>query len=153
MKHFSFFKIKSYNKKIYLALFIVFLLILTLYYNNRKYTTFINNFDNNFDNHNYSYANNLIVSEENTNPFKLLFFKDHLKYFFYNKLNSLTINLQNKKISDEEALLVLSNINNYKLIPEASIENVYSLIDTTKESYTSYKKGINYYKNKNYSEA
>lgn len=153
MKHFSFFKIKKCNKKKYIYLFIAFLLILTLYYDNRKYTAFIKNFDNNFDNHNYPCANNLIISEENTNPFKMVLFKNHLKYFFYDKLNSLTINLKNKKISDEEALLVLNNINNYKLIPEESIKNVYSLIDTTKESYTSYKKGINYYKDKNYSEA
>ena len=103
MNYSFFYNIKKHTKKIYILLFISLSILSILYYTNQKYKTLMNNFKTNFNNHNYPYANNLIITQENANPFKLLFLKNDLSYFFYDELNSINNNIKNKKISNEEA--------------------------------------------------
>ncbi len=153
MKFFNIQKLHNINKKIIICICLFIFIIISLFYNYYNYKALIANFKNHFNNYNFSYANNLLLYNQNYNPFKLLFMKKDLTLFFNNKLNNISQEINNKSIANDEALVYLKEINKFNLIPSSSIKNIYVSIDSIKDSSYSYSQGITLYNDNNYKSA
>ena len=64
--------IKSY-KKLFIYIIICLSFLFTLSYSHYRYNNLLNSFKANFNNYKFSEANNLIVTKESLNPFKMTY--------------------------------------------------------------------------------
>ncbi|MFT8352864.1 L,D-transpeptidase family protein [Clostridium saccharoperbutylacetonicum] len=135
-----------------LIYFLVFVTILsfTYFYESYKYKKLINNFKTNFEEYEFSNANNDLLILENFNPFKLFLLKRDISNYFYERIETLSEDISNKKISSEEVLIQLNEIKHYNIIDDDKINSVSSSIDLVQDSINNYKAGISYYNNQQY---
>ncbi len=146
-------KTKKLPKRIIyiLALFIV--LSSSLIYGLYSYNKFLNKFKTDFDNYKFSEANNLLITKQNFNPFKLSMINRDITKYFSDKVNALSEEIQNKKVSSEDALIQFKEIKRYNLVNDDDLHNVSDSIDLIQDSIKNYNSGINSFNNGQYSEA
>jgi len=137
-----------------LCVIILFILICSSsvyeYYN---YNNFINTFKTNFNEYKFSEANNLLLTKQNFNPFKLFMMDKNISQYFTTKINTLSEDLQNKNISSENALIQLSEIYRYNIISYDKLHNISTTIDLIQESTKNYTTGVDYFDNGQYLQA
>jgi len=137
-----------------LCLFILSIIIcLSGIYESYKYNKFITAFKTNFNEYKFSEANNLLLTKQNFNPFKLFMMNNDISQYFNTKITILSEDLQNKNISSENALIQLKEIQRYNIIADDELHNISASIDSIQDSTKSYDTGINYFNNKQYLEA
>lgn len=137
-----------------LCLFILSIIIcLSGIYESYQYNKFITAFKTNFNEYKFSEANNLLLTKQNFNPFKLFMLNNDISQYFNTKITSLSEDLQNKNISSENALVQLKEIQRYNIIADNELHNISASIDSIQDSTKSYDTGINYFNNKQYLEA
>lgn len=147
-------RIKS--KKIYKLLFLIAILLVVLlcyFYEKSKYNNLINEFKSNFDEYKFSTANNLLLTTEKFNPFKLYLLNSDISTYFNDKITTLSTNITNKKISSENALLQLKEIQHYNIIPDDEIQTVSSSISLIQDSIKNYNDAVNFYNDGEYEKA
>lgn len=148
----SLFKFKI--KKIYLICASLTLLFLGANcYSIYKYKLLLNNFKNQFDNFNYSEANNILLTKDNINPFKLIFINKDLKDYFTSKVNYLSDSINNSTISDEDILLQLKEIDRYNVLSHDELSTLSYSLDSIKNSSSEYNEGISYFNAEDYTNA
>lgn len=153
--------INNYNKRknnivqkklMYTLVFIAFI-CLTCFYEFYKYNKLIDSFKTNFNKYNFPEANNLLLVNQNFNPFKLFCLNGDLSGYFKNKIDIISADIKNKKISSEDALIQLSEIKRYNLISNDDINSIATSIDLIQDSIKNYNSGVNYFNNKQYVDA
>ena len=146
-------KNKKLSKRIF-CLFILFIIICLSYtYESYKYNKFIDAFKTNFNQYKFSEANNLLLTNQNFNPFKLLRMSSDISQYFNNKVTSLSEDIQNKAISSEDALMQLKEIQRYNIIAYSELHNISASIDLIQDSTKSYDTGVDYFNSGKYLEA
>lgn len=111
--------------KNYLLIFLLILSVLVLY-NIYNYNLLLNNFKESFNNNNFISANTLILSKQNLNPIKHLFYKKDISDFFSNKIDTLSEQLQNDEITKQEVTNIIYEINRYDFI-DCNYEDLFNL--------------------------
>ena len=148
---------KIKNKKI--ANKIVCLLILSMticlssIYESYRYSKFIDDFKINFNNYKFSEANNLLLTKQNFNPFKLFMMNKDISQYFNTKIQALSEDIQNKNLSSEGALIQLKEIQRYNIISYAELHDISASIDSIADSTKNYNTGVDYFNNEKYLEA
>ncbi len=143
---------KTYKKIIFLCILFV-SICSSCIYEYYKYNKFIDNFKTNFNEYKFSEANNLLLTEQTFNPFKLLIMNKDISSYFNNKINTLSDDIKNKNISSEDALIELKEIDRYNIISYDELHNISTSIDSIQESNQSYTNGLNYFNNGEYLKA
>jgi lipoprotein-anchoring transpeptidase ErfK/SrfK len=118
-----------------------------------KYNKFIDTFKTNFNEYKFSEANNLLLTEQTFNPFKLLLMNKDISTYFYNKVNTLSEDIKNENISSEDALIKLKEISHYNIISYDELHNISVSIDSIQESNQNYATGLNCFNNGDYQKA
>ena len=144
------FKIKK-NFLIYSCLFILFIGLSC--YGFYKYNSTFNAFKAEFDNFNYSKANNILLTNQNINPFKNIFINKDLNDYFSDKVNELSDSITNNTLPEEDILLQLKEIDRYNIMPHDELISLSCTINSIKASDTEYNNGISYYDSEDYSNA
>lgn len=147
---------KKQNKilhKILLLLFVLSIVCLSCLYESYKYNKLIDAFKTNFDKYKFSEANNLLLTEQNLNPFKMLMINNDISKYFNSKINALEENLHNKNISSEDVLIQLNEIKRYNIIEYDELYSISSSIESIQDSIKSYNTGIDYFNNRQYIES
>lgn len=104
-----------------------------------SYKSFLSEFKGYFDNAHYKTATNYIVTNGNMNLLKAVKLDSDLSNYFKDKLNTIATDINAGKISSDEALVVVNEINRYNLL-DSEIDTVVSVLsknissDTTENS-------------------
>ena len=146
-------KIKKIYKRIILLCILFIIICSSCIYEYYRYNKFIDIFKTNFSEYKFSEANNLLLTEQTFNPFKLLMMNKDIYAYFNNKINTLSEDIKNKNISSEDALIELKEIYHYNIISYDELHNISTLIDSIQESNQSYTSGLNYFNNGEYLKA
>lgn len=141
----------KYYKKLFVYIIICLSFLFTLYYSHYRYNNLLNSFKEEFNNYKFSEANNLILTKESLNPFKIIYLKADLNTYFDDKLNIMSSNLKDEDIKN--ILIQLREIDHYKIIPPSKINHINDSIFKLTNSIDYYTQGINYYINKDYENA
>ncbi|WP_315070485.1 L,D-transpeptidase [uncultured Clostridium sp.] len=147
---------KTRTKKISKSVLYIFILLSILvccFYEHYNYSKLLDNFKTNFNNYKFSEANNLLLTRQNFNPFKLFLANKDVSKYFNNKINTLSNDMENKKISPEDALLQLKEIERYNIISDDELHNISISINLIKDSNKNYTDALNYFNNGQYVEA
>lgn len=147
---------KTRTKKISKAVLYIFILLSILvccFYEHYNYSKLLDSFKTNFNNYKFSEANNLLLTRQNFNPFKLFLANKDVSKYFNNKINTLSNDMENKKISPEDALLQLKEIERYNIISDDELHNISISINLIKDSNKNYTDALNYFNNGQYVEA
>lgn len=139
--------------KVFLFLFILIAICLSSFYGFYTYGKFINAFKANFNEYKFSEANNLLLTKQNFNPFKLLMVNNDVSQYFYDRINALTEDIQDENISSEDALIQLKEIQRYNIIANDELHNISDSIELIQDSIKNYNTGVNYFDNGQYVEA
>lgn len=102
---------KKYLILIPLSLSIILIIYLTISYN-----IFFNNFKSAFNNNNFNYANSLLITSNNFNPFKTYCLSTDLKSYFEEVLSETNTKLKNKTISKNEYKNIIIEISSYDFV-------------------------------------
>lgn len=106
------------------------ILILTfsslLFYNIYKYNLLLNNFKEYFNNNNFISANTLILSKQNLNPIKYIYYKKDISDFFSEKIHILDEQLKNNEITNQEVNNIICEIKRYDFI-DCNYEDIFNL--------------------------
>jgi lipoprotein-anchoring transpeptidase ErfK/SrfK len=107
---------KKINLKFRILITLLFILISTLticeYVN---YKASFKDFSSNFDQNKFSNANNILLTRETLNPFKSFLLKNDLKKYFYNKLNTLSHEVEVGNINEQSELALIDEISRYDI--------------------------------------
>ncbi len=147
---------KTRTKKVSKAVLCIFILLSILvccFYEHYNYSKLLDSFKTNFNNYKFSEANNLLLTRQNFNPFKLFLANKDVSKYFNNKINTLSNDMENKKISPEDALLQLKEIERYNIISDDELHNISISINLIKDSNKNYTDALNYFNNGQYVEA
>lgn len=147
---------KTRNRKISKTILYTFILLSTLvccFYEHYNYSKLLDSFKTNFNDYKFSEANNLLLTRQNFNPFKLFSVNKDVSKYFNNKINTLSNDMENKKISPEDALLQLKEIKRYNIISDDELHNISISINLIKDSNKNYTDALNYFNNGQYVEA
>lgn len=139
--------------KVFLFLFILVTICSISFYGFYTYNKLINNFKTNFNEYKFSEANNLLLTKQNFNPFKLFMVNTDIYQYFNDRINTLSENIQNDKISPEDALIQLKEIQRYNIIANDELHNISTSIDLIQNSIKNYNTGVGYFNNEQYIEA
>lgn len=139
--------------KVFLFLFILIAICLSSFYEFYTYSKFINTFKTNFNEYKFSEANNLLLTKQNFNPFKLLMVNNDVSQYFYDRINALTEDIQDKNISSEDALIQLKEIQRYNIVASDELHSISDSIELIQDSIKNYNTGVNYFDNGQYVEA
>lgn len=103
------------HKKIICTAFFIFLgfLCSVVFYLNFNYNHLFSSFKNDFNSNKFSSANNLLLTEQNFNPFKQIFLTQDLSDYFSDKLVDISYKLDTNEISKTDALNILFEIRRY----------------------------------------
>ena len=142
--------IKSY-KKLFVYIIICLSFLFTLYYSHYRYNNLLNSFKEDFNNYKFSEANNLLLTKESLNPFKIICLRNDLNTYFDDKLNMMSSNLKNEDIKN--TLIQLKEIDHYKITSPSKINHINDSIFKLTNSIDYYTHGINYYINEDYKNA
>ena len=143
--------IKNY-KFIYIFLILLFISIL-VFFENYRYNKLFINFKDDFNDYNYAKANNLLITDEQYNPIKMLKLKHDLTSFFDSEILKLSNEIKNKDSSDENILFKLNEIQRYDIISIDKISEVANLSESLKDSYTNYNNGVECFSAQDYANA
>jgi len=146
-------KIKKISKRLMCLLALFIIICLSGIYESYKYNKFIGTFKTNFNDYKFSEANNLLLTKQNFNPFKLLMMNNDIYHYFNTNVTALSEDIQNKNISSEDALIQLKEIQRYNIIPYAQLYNISTSIDLIQDSTKNYNTGVDYFNTENYVEA
>lgn len=146
-------KNKNPHKKIMILCIIFISIFIGLFLSYYKYTKFINSFKNNFNNNKFSESNNILITEENFNFFKLIMLNKDISSYFNNEIIALSEKINNKSISSEDALIKINEINRYNIISSDELHNISSSIDLIKNSNQNYDDGLDSFNNGDYQKA
>ncbi|EKQ52428.1 MULTISPECIES: L,D-transpeptidase [unclassified Clostridium] len=143
------------KKKNKISLIVIFISIIcaSCFYGFNRYNQLINTFKTSFDNYKFAEANNILLTKQNFNPFKLFMMNSDILKYFDSKINDLSENIQAKKISSESALVQLNEIKRYNIADETKLHSISDSIDLIQESNKNYNTAIDYYNNGQYSES
>lgn len=92
-----------------------------------SYKSFLGEFKGYFDNAHYKNATNHIVTNGNMNLLKAIKLDSDLSNYFKDKLNTIATDINAGKISSDEALVVVNEINRYNLL-DSEIDTVVSVL-------------------------
>ena len=142
----------NYAKKIKFIYIILILSLISLFicFEYFRYNQLINNFRTNFKDYNYAEANNLIITNEQYNPIKILKLKDDLTVFFDSEISELSDEMKNNNTPDENVLLELNEIQRYNLISSDKISEIADSSSLLKSSTANYNNGISCFSNEDY---
>ena len=148
-------KIRNKNlfRRILCVIILSILICLSCIYESYKYTNLINTFKTNFNEYKFSEANNLLLTKQNFNPFKLVMMNNDISKYFNMKINTLSEDIQSKSISSENALIQLNEIYRYNVISYDKLHNISTYIDSIQESTKNYTTGVDYFNNGKYLQA
>lgn len=146
-------RIKNVRKNIILLCILLISICAGCIYEYYRYTKLIDNFKSDFTNYNFSEANNLLLTKQNFNPFKLLIMNKDISKYFNNEINSLSEDIKNNNISSEDALMKIREIYRYNIIPYNELHNISVSIDLIKDSNQNYTDGLDSFNNGNYAKA
>lgn len=149
------YKIKNKNshKKIILLCIIFIYICVNLLFSYYKYNKFINSFKDNFNNYKFSEANNMLLTEENFNFFKLIMLNKDISLYFNNEFITLSEEIKNRSISSENALIKINEMHRYNIVPYDELYNLSSSIDLIKDSNQNYNNGLDSFNNGNFQKA
>ena len=155
LNYFNFNNRNHYKKyKLFIYISLIFLFLSTLYFwQNNRYNSFLNNFKNNFTSYNYEKANNLLLTTEQYNPFKIINLKRDLTVFFDSELSKLSNQINDKSVSDEDILLELNEIKRYGIISLDQLDKIATSSTFLKDSTTNYNNGFKCFSENNYTDA
>ncbi|MGL4772879.1 MAG: L,D-transpeptidase family protein [Clostridium sp.] len=144
---------RKFFKIIIILMFPVVIISSLLIYQNITYKNFLSVFKSSFNNFEFANANNLVLSEQKYNIFKIFSLEKDLTSFFDDKISTLSDSLNTKTISNEEASTLLNEISRYNLNKD-DVTTCFSLLTGGSSSQDdTYLKGIKAYEDKNYEEA
>lgn len=148
-------KIKNNNlhKKFIFSIILLVAISIGYGYSYYKYNKFINAFKTNFNACKFSEANNILLTEQNFNVFKLIFMNKDISLYFNNEINDLSEKIKNKSISSENALMKIKEIYRYNIIPYNELHNISASIDLIKDSNQNYTDGLDSFNTENYEKA
>lgn len=146
-------KDKKISRRILCTITLLILICLSAVYESYKYNNFINTFKINFNEYNFPEANNLLLTKQNFNPFKLFMINKDISQYFNDKINTLSDDIQNKNISSENALIQLNEIYRYNIISYDELHNISTSIDLIQNSTKNYTTGVDYFNNGQYIQA
>ena len=146
-------KIKISYKKIISLCILLTAICLSCIYSYYKYNKFIDSFKTSFSDYNFSEANNTLLTEQNFNIFKLIMMNKDISLYFNNEVNALSLEIKNKTISSENALLKIKEIYRYNIIPYNELHNISTSIDLIKNSNQNYIDGLDSFNAENYEKA
>lgn len=146
-------RIKNIHKNIILLWILLISICAGCIYEYHRYNKFIDSFKSSFTNYNFSEANNLLLTEQNFNPFKLLIMNKDISQYFNNEISSLSEDIKNDNISPEDALMKIREIYRYNIIPYNELRNISASIDLIKDSNQNYTDGLDSFNNGNYEKA
>lgn len=148
-------KIKNRNPhKKFIILCMVFICLFTYsFFSYYKYNKFINSFKDTFNNYKFSEANNMLLTEQNFNLFKLIMLNKDISLYFNNEIIKISEEIKSKSISSENALIKLNEINRYNIVSSDELHDISSSIDIIKDSNQNYTNGLDSFNNGNYQEA
>ena len=139
-------------KKIYLIYSILLLFIMGFsLFEVYKYNSLFSTFKSEFDCHNYSEANNLLLTSQNTNPLKQFFIQKDLKDYFSSKISELSKSIDENTLSEKDILLELKEIDRYNILSHDDLISLSCKFDSLKTSNSEYNKGLAYYNSEDYS--
>lgn len=92
-----------------------------------SYKSFLTEFKGYFDSAHYKTATNYIVTKGNMNVLKAVKLDSDLSSYFKDKLNTIAADINAGKISSDDALIVVNEINRYNLL-DSEIDNVVSVL-------------------------
>ena len=118
-----------------------------------KYNRLIDDFKRNFDSYNFSEANNIVLTKENFNIFKLFMLKNDLTSYLNSCADTISNDINNNSIYSSAALYKLKEINHYNLVSLDKISNIESSIDSIKNSNENYINGMAFLSNNQYDDA
>lgn len=148
---------KIRNKKIYNKIVCLLILSITIclssIYAGYRYNKFIDDFKTNFNDYKFSEANNLLLTKQNFNPFKLFIMNNDISQYFNTKIQTLSEDINSKNISTEDALIQLKEIQRYNIISYAELQDISASIDSISDSTKNYNNGVDYFNNGKYLEA
>ena len=141
------------NIKMILCLFIILIILLCCFCEYYRYNKFINTFESNFNEYKFSEANNLLLTKQNLNPFKFININNDISKYFNEKINTLSDEIQNKKISSENVLLQLKEIKRYNIIDNDVLHSISASIDLIQDSMKNYDVALECFNDGQYSES
>ena len=123
---------KSYKKNNIKKYLIILLLLLSfgslVFYEYFSYRLFFRSFTSSFNNNEYPNANNILLTDQNFNPFRLLLLEKDLSNYFTEKVNNLSNDLDNG-ITNEQAILdILNEIKRYNISFNVSNSTISSML-------------------------
>ena len=146
-------KNKISHKKIIILFIIIICIFINLLLSYYKYDKFINSFKNKFNDYKFSEANNMLLTEQNFNFFKLILLNKDISLYFNNEIITLSEKIKTKSISSENALIKINEMNRYNIVPYDELHNISSSIDLIKHSNQNYNNGLDSFNNGNYQKA
>lgn len=147
-------KINNKNiSRIILLTCILFVIFLCCFYGNHSYNKFIDTFKSDFNEYKFSEANNLLLTKQNFNPFKLFLLNTDVSKYFNVKIDTLSDDIKEKKISSENALIQLKEIKRYNIISDDKLNNISDSIDSIQDSKKNYDDAVNYFNSGQYAES
>ncbi|MVX67176.1 L,D-transpeptidase family protein [Clostridium chromiireducens] len=144
---------KKRKAKIIIRILLFIFICFSTFYGFYKYNKLIDSFKTSFDNYKFSQANNILLTQQKFNPFKVFMMDNDISKYFSYKLNSLTEDINNQKISSENALIQIKEIQRYNIIDNNKLHSISDSIDLIKESTNNYNTAIDHFNNGQYSES
>lgn len=139
------------NKKIIIhILTIISVISLLCFWQKFKYNKLINNFKNKFSNYEYIEANNILLTNELNNPFRLINLNKDLTEYFNSELSKISEAINNNNDSPENILWELNEINRYNIIPFDKLTDISNSSPYLKNSISDYNNGIECFSDGNY---
>lgn len=123
-----------------------------LLYEAYRYNCLINNFKTNFNDYKFSEANNLLLTNQEFNIFKIFMLNHDLSKYFDDKISTLSAELKSGHISDYYALAELREIYRYNISSD-HINSIINSIDSIKDSSNNYNIGVSHFNNGDYYDA
>lgn len=154
LNYFNFNNKVNHKNKVFIYIFMILLSIsLLVFWQNYRYNTLFINFKYNFTNYNYDKANNLLLTKDPYNPFKVFKLKSDLIVFFDSELLKLSNQIKDNSTVDENILLELNEIKRYDVISADKLYNIAESSKLLKDSTINYNNGIKCFSENNYTDA
>ena len=146
-------KSKNIYKRILCLIIPFIILCLSCLYEYYKYNKVIDSFKTSFNDYKFSEANNLLLTNQTFNPFKLFMMNNDISKYFNAKISTLSEDIKNNNISSESALIELKEIYRYNIISYDELHNIATSIDSIQDSTKNYTTGVDYFNNGQYLKA
>lgn len=143
---------KKNNKFIYILITLLAISLL-VFWQKYRYNKFFNSFKDNFTNYDYAKANNLLLTSEQYNPFKIFRLQNDLTIFFNSELLKLSNEIKDKSTTDENILWELNEIKRYDIVASDEISDIAASSPFLKDSADNYNNGVKCFSEQDYTDA